>query len=93
MPFGRFQRNSKGFEEILKSPPVAKAVHDLAEAIAADVSNQVDADQGVVVDDYQTDRAASSITIRDAAGKLWEARDGVLTRAASRQGLEVHREA
>lgn len=93
MGFARFKRDSKGFEQVLKSPPVARAVHDLAEAIAADVSTQVDAENGVVVDDYQTDRAASAVTIRDAAGRLWEVRDGVLTKAAARQGLEVHSEA
>lgn len=93
MGFGRFRRDSKGMGEVLKSPEVAKAVHDLAEAIAADVSSQVQAEDGVVVDDYTTDRAASSVTIRDAAGKLWEVRDGVLTRAAARQGLEVTSEA
>jgi hypothetical protein len=76
-----------GIRDILKSQPVADAVHELASKIASAVAGETGAD--VVVDDYTTDRAASSVTIRDAAGKLWQVRDGVLTKAAAAEGLEV----
>jgi len=77
-----------GVEAILKSPSVAGAVNNLASAVADDVrAARPDAD--VVVDNYTTDRAASSVTIRDHRGRIWQARDGILTRAAARQGLEV----
>ena len=79
--------DSDGIDAILHSSGVAHAVHGLAEQIAANVD--VPASDGVVVDDYVTDRAASSVTIRDARGRLWQVRDGVLTRAASAVGLEV----
>ncbi len=79
----------KGIQEILKSPGMRKVIHEVTEKIAADVRSQLDPGTDVVVDDYTTDRAASSVTIRDAAGKLWQVRDGVLTRAAAGQGLEV----
>lgn len=80
--------DSKGMAALLNSSDVARAVHDLAEQIARDVSTQ-EPDADVVVDDYQTDRRASSVTIRDVRGRLWQARDGILTRAAASAGLEV----
>lgn len=84
-----FRRDSAGIAAILKSGGVATAVHELAEQIAGDVRAHTDAE--VVVDDYQTDRAASSVTIRDMRGRILEARDGILTRAAAANGLEVRR--
>ena len=83
--------DSAGILAVLNSSEVAAAVHGLAEQVAGSVRAQVDAENGVVVDDYSTDRAASSVTIRDARGKLWEVRNGVLTRAAAAVGLEVTR--
>lgn len=76
-----------GIAELLKSGPFAAAVHSVAQSIAGSVD--VDAEEGVVVDDYTTDRAASSVTIRDPRAMLWQAQDGVLTRAASGAGVEV----
>lgn len=84
-----YKRDSAGIAEVLKSPEVAAAVRELAETIAGEVRAQVDAE--VVVDAYETDRAAASVTIRDSRGRLWEVRDGVLTRAAKNAGLEVTR--
>jgi len=78
----------RGIAEIAKSPEVAREVHARAEQIANSArGSHPDAD--IVVDDYVTDRAASSVTIRDARGALWQAQDGVLTRAAAGAGLEV----
>jgi hypothetical protein len=77
----------KGIEQMLKSGEVAAVVHDWAEAIAADVIAPEGAE--VVVDDYETDRAASSITVKHAAALAYQARYGMLTRAAARAGLEV----
>lgn len=76
-----------GIAEILKSEPVKAAVHQLAEEIAAAVRSETDAE--VAVDDYTTDRAAASVTIRDARGRILQVRDGILTRAAAGAGLEV----
>lgn len=81
--------DSKGIGELLRSDGMARVIHDTAERIAGAVRTQVDAEDGVVVDDYTTDRAASSVTIRDAQGRMWQVRDGVLTRAAASVGLEV----
>lgn len=81
--------DSRGITQILKSRGVAAAVHDLTEEVATAVRSQVPDAEDVVVDDYITDRAASSVTIRDARGREWQIRDGVLTRAAASAGVEV----
>lgn len=81
--------DSAGIAQVLKSSVVAAAVHELAEQVAGGVRTQVEAEDGVVVDSYTTDRAAASVTIRDARGRLWAVRDGVLFRAAAAVGLEV----
>lgn len=86
---GKVKLDHDGIAEMLKSAPVVALCHDVAEQVAEQVASEVEASDGVVVDDYITDRAASSVTIRDASGKLWEVRDGVLTRAAAAAGLEV----
>lgn len=90
MPLIFDRLDSPGIAELLKSGEFASAVHAAAQSIAGGID--VEAEDGVVVDDYTTDRAASSVTIRDARGLLWQVRDGVLTRAASGAGLEVKAE-
>lgn len=84
----KVELDHKGIDEILKSEGVKAAVHDLAEKIASEV-RATDDSLDVVVDDYTTDRAAASVTIRDQRGRLLQVRDGILTRAASAVGLEV----
>lgn len=81
--------DSAGVLQILKSRGVRAAVRQRAEQIAGQVRLEKPDAQEVVVDSYETDRAAASVTIRDARGRLWQVRDGVLTRAASSTGLEV----
>lgn len=81
--------DSPGIAALLKSGPFAAAVHAVAEGIASDVRASVPEDVEVVVDDYTTDRAASSVTIKDARGMLWQVQDGILTRAAGGAGVEV----
>lgn len=64
------------------------AVHGAAERVAGAVrSSWPDAD--VVVDDYVTDRSASSVTIREPDARLRVVRDGLLIRDAAAVGLEV----
>lgn len=82
-----FKPDRKGIAEILRTQ-FKDEIHDLAEKVAAEVRSQ-HPDADVVVDDYETDRSASSVTIRDVRGKVWQVRDGVLTRAAAGAGLEV----
>jgi hypothetical protein len=82
-----FHRDTRGVEAILKSPEVGALMASKAQRVAATVRLSTGAE--VVVDQYVTDRAAASVTIRDRRGKLLQARDGILTRAASLEGLEV----
>lgn len=77
-----------GIREILRSPEVASLIHAKAEEVAGAVRAAA-GDAAVVVDDYTTDRAASSVTIRDPRGAQLQAEQGVLTRAAASAGLEV----
>lgn len=87
--FTDLRLDSPGIAALLKSGPFQAAVHQVAEGIASDVRASVEEGVEVVVDDYTTDRAASSVTIKDARGMLWATRDGVLTRGASGAGVEV----
>lgn len=70
---------------------LADVVHDRAEAIA----NEVRTGRGatVVVDDLITGRRAprvtSAVTVKDVRARAWQARDGLLTRAAAKHGLQV----
>lgn len=80
--------DSQGIAALLNSDEIADAVHGYAERVAANVRGaRPEAD--VVVDDYTTDRKASSVTIREAYARRLQVRDGVLTRAAAAEGLEV----
>lgn len=81
--------DSDGLAEVLKGAPMRAAIDDLADDIATRVRGLVEPGTEVVVDSYTTDRAAASVTIKDAQAQLWQVRDGVLTRAAADAGLEV----
>lgn len=86
----RIKLDTKGISEILKSKEFAEVIHEKANDIAVEASALFGrAEKGIVVDDYETDRAASSVTIRDLGAKAAEAKDGVLTKAAGLAGLEV----
>lgn len=78
-----------GIAKFLKSSKVAAMTKQAAEDIAQDVRRQAPDAEEVVVDEYETDRAAASVTIRDVRGRLWQVRDGILTRAAAGKGVEV----
>lgn len=82
-----YRPNRAGTRQILRET-FRPAIDDLAQRIANNVrSQQPDAD--VVVDSYTTDRSAASVTIRDPRARLWQVRDGILTRAAGTVGLRV----
>lgn len=86
--------DSAGIQAMLKSAEVAAAIHALGETVAGNVRADPNitrrgiADE-VSVDDYVTDRAATSVTITHPAGLGMEGKHGVLTKAARAAGLEV----
>lgn len=75
----------RGIERLLKSSPVQALTHAAAVRVAANLAPDLD----VSVDDYTTDRAATSVTITMAKALAAEAKHGHLTRAATAAGLEV----
>lgn len=84
-----FRLDTAGVREILKGPDVRRVIDDVANEIAAHVQAAVPADTPVVVRGYTTDRGSASITVQNVRAMAWQARDGILTRAAASAGLEV----
>lgn len=84
-----FRLDAAGVREVLKGTELRAAVDSLADQIAGHVRGNVPADVVVSVKAYTTDRGAASITVQDVRAMAWQARDGILTRAASAAGLEV----
>lgn len=95
-----FTPDHAGIEDLAQSAGVAALVDAAAQAVAAAVRPQVSG-APVVVDAYEYRprrfprgrRAARSVTIARADGLGRQLRDGVLTRAAAAQGLEVRERA
>lgn len=84
-----FVLDSGGVREILQSPEVRAMVDEAAGQIADRVRAGVKAPESVQVDAYTTDRQAARVTVADVRAMAWQARDGVLTRAAASVGAEV----
>ncbi|MDX3027477.1 hypothetical protein [Streptomyces scabiei] len=84
-----FRLDRASVREILKGESVRELVDATAAEVAAAVRAQLPGGVEVRVDSYATDRAAASVVIADVRGMAWQARDGILTRAAGSAGLEV----
>ena len=78
-----------GIRDILKGTEVRQLVDGVAEEIAANVRGKTPDDVIVSVRGYTTDRGAAAVTVQDVRAMAWQARDGILTRAAAAAGLEV----
>lgn len=85
----RLELDSAGIREFLGGPEVRQLVDGVAEDVRARVRAKVPPGTPVTLKKYTTDRGAASITIADVRGMAWQARDGVLTRAAGEAGIEV----
>lgn len=89
-----FHIDRAGIGRIAKSAEVRKALHAYADSTAdaakAATEAVVDGEVTVDVDDYTTDRAAVGITITHPGAIGAQMKHGVLTRAASGQGLDVN---
>lgn len=87
-----FQLDRRGVREVLRSQEVRAMVDSFAGQLSLAVRAHLPADaQGtpVVVRPYTTDRGAASVTVQDVRAMAWQARDGILTRAAGSMGAEV----
>lgn len=84
-----FRLDAAGVREVLKSEEMHAVINGLAHGIRDNVQAQVPSGVLVTIRPYSTDRGAAAVTIEDVRGMAWQARDGVLTRAAAAVGLEV----
>lgn len=84
-----FRLDRRGVREILKSDAVREVVDHYAGEVAANVQVLIPSGTQVQVYSYTTDRAAASIVVEDIRAMGWQARDGIMTRAAGFAGLEV----
>jgi hypothetical protein len=85
----RLQLDRAGIREVLQSPEVRQMVNGAVIDIKSRVRARLPPGTQVNHREYTTDRDAASITIADVRGMAWQARDGVLTRAAGEAGIEV----
>lgn len=81
----KIELDHDGIGAILRSlrGPVTRVAAQVAAAV--DVPDNVP----VLVRPYTTDRAAAAVTIAHPSGAAEQAKNGALTRAAARVGLEV----
>jgi hypothetical protein len=84
-----FRLDAAGVREVLKGPELRGVIDGLADEIAASVKASVPADVVVSVRRYTTDRGAATVAVEDVRAMSWQAKDGILTRAAAAAGLEV----
>ena len=90
-----FKRDPAGLQQVLNSDGTLAALKSFAEPMATAVRSE-HPDAEVVVDSYKasakgrfTERHAVSVAVKDVRARTWQVRDGLLTRAAAAQGLEV----
>jgi hypothetical protein len=81
--------DAAGIREVLKGDEVRQLVDGLASNIADTVKGLVPAGTVIEVRAYTTDRGAATVVVADVQAMAWQARDGILTRAAGHAGLEV----
>ncbi|KPC79773.1 hypothetical protein ADL35_19635, partial [Streptomyces sp. NRRL WC-3753] len=79
----------QGIRAYLRGPEVREFVDTHAAQVAARVRASLPADVVVTVRSYTTDRGAATVAVEDVRAMAWQARDGLLTRAAGAAGLEV----
>jgi len=84
-----FRLDARGVREVLRSQEVHELVDSVAFEVAQNVSVLVPQGTEIEVRSYTTDRGAATVVVADREAMAWQARDGILTRAASFARLEV----
>lgn len=84
-----FRLDAAGVREILRGQDVRDLIDGKAGEVADNVRALVDRGTPVEVRKYTTDRGAATVVVADVRAMAWQARDGILTRAAGFAGLEV----
>ncbi|MEV5688645.1 hypothetical protein AB0L68_36615 [Streptomyces sp. NPDC052164] len=85
----RLELDPRGIREFLGGAEVRQMVDGVAVDVQARVRARLPPGTPVRVKLYTTDRGAASVTIADVRAMAWQARDGVLTRAAGEAGIEI----
>lgn len=85
----KFELDAAGVREILRGDEVRQLIDGKAKEVADNVKAILPAGVPVEVRKYTTDRGAATVVVADVRGMAWQARDGILTRAAGFAGLEV----
>jgi hypothetical protein len=85
----KFELDAAGVREVLKGQGVRDLVDGYAEQVADNVKALVPAGTPVEVRKYTTDRGAATVVVADVRGMAWQAKHGIVTRAAAAAGLEV----
>ncbi|MFT2014593.1 hypothetical protein ACMA1D_01910 [Streptomyces sp. 796.1] len=78
----------QGIRAYLRGPAVREAIDGYAAAVATEI-RAAEPRATVTVRSYTTDRGGATVAVEDVRAMAWQARDGLLTRAAGRAGLEV----
>lgn len=84
-----FRLDAAGVREVLRSQDVRVLVDGKAAEVAANVQALVPAGTVVEWRAYTTDRGAATVVVADRQAMAWQARDGILTRAAGFAQLEI----
>ena len=81
-----YRISSPGSVLLLRS--LHRPVNQAAAKIAQSIRQQKPGAR-VVVDRYETDRAAAAVVVLDPRAQVWAVRDGIFQRAAATAGLTV----
>jgi len=84
-----FRLDTAGVREVLRGQEVRDLIDGKANEVADNVKALLPSGVPVEVRKYTTDRGAATVVVADVRGMAWQARDGILTRAAGFAGLEV----
>lgn len=84
-----FRLDAAGVREVLRGPDVRALIDGKAQEVADNVKVLVPGGTPIEVRKYTTDRGAATVVVADVRAMAWQARDGILTRAAGFAGLEV----
>lgn len=84
----KLELDHDGLAEVLKVN-CRQIVDEAADVVAAEIQAQHDDVEEVEVERETSDRARATIVVKDPRAAGWQARDGLLTKAAAAKGLEV----
>ncbi len=85
-----FRLDRKGVSQLLKGDlgrAATDAAHKVADQIRAD-HPEIDPED-VNIQRYTTDRGAASVMVKDGRARELQVREGLMTKAAAKVGLEV----